>query len=103
MARDLGGVNPEFEAFRLPALFQLLTMSPISDTVASFLADGVFMRFPAPYDWEGSWSARPDDSVRGYEAQLEDNPNGGDPQKTSCRFAFRICRGKQSQIASTSR
>jgi predicted TIM-barrel fold metal-dependent hydrolase len=40
------GVNPAFEAFRLPALFQLLTMSPISDTVASFLADGVFARFP---------------------------------------------------------
>ena len=29
------GVNPEFQAFRIPALFQLLTMSPISDTVAS--------------------------------------------------------------------
>ncbi|MCX7619310.1 MAG: amidohydrolase [Acidimicrobiales bacterium] len=40
------GVNPEFQAFRLPALFQLLTMSPISDTVASFIADGVFDRFP---------------------------------------------------------
>lgn len=40
------GVDPEFQAFRLPALFQLLTMSPISDTVASFLADGVFTRFP---------------------------------------------------------
>jgi len=40
------GVNPEFQAFRIPALFQLLTMSPISDTVASLLADGVFTRFP---------------------------------------------------------
>jgi predicted TIM-barrel fold metal-dependent hydrolase len=40
------GVNPDFQAFRLPALFQMLTMSPISDTVASFLADGVFLRFP---------------------------------------------------------
>jgi len=40
------GVDPEFKAFRIPALFQLLTMSPISDTVASFLADGVFHRFP---------------------------------------------------------
>ncbi len=40
------GVDPEFKAFRIPALFQLLTMSPISDTVASFLADGVFLRFP---------------------------------------------------------
>ncbi|WP_208029325.1 amidohydrolase family protein [Rhabdothermincola sediminis] len=40
------GVNPEFQAFRLPALFQLLTMSPIADTVASFLADGIFLRFP---------------------------------------------------------
>jgi predicted TIM-barrel fold metal-dependent hydrolase len=40
------GVDPEFRAFRIPALFQLLTMSPISDTVASFLADGVFFRFP---------------------------------------------------------
>jgi predicted TIM-barrel fold metal-dependent hydrolase len=40
------GVDPDFQAFRLPALFQMLTMSPISDTVASFLADGVFLRFP---------------------------------------------------------
>ncbi|MDZ7731973.1 MAG: amidohydrolase family protein [Acidimicrobiia bacterium] len=40
------GVDPEFEAFRLPALFQMLTMSPISDTIASLLADGVFLRFP---------------------------------------------------------
>jgi predicted TIM-barrel fold metal-dependent hydrolase len=40
------GVDPEFQAFRIPALFQLLTMSPISDTVASLLADGVFHRFP---------------------------------------------------------
>jgi predicted TIM-barrel fold metal-dependent hydrolase len=40
------GVSPEFQAFRIPPLFQLLTMSPISDTVASFLADGVFSRFP---------------------------------------------------------
>jgi predicted TIM-barrel fold metal-dependent hydrolase len=40
------GVDPDFQAFRLPALFQLLTMSPISDTVASLIADGVFQRFP---------------------------------------------------------
>jgi predicted TIM-barrel fold metal-dependent hydrolase len=40
------GVNPDFQAFRLPMLFQLLTMSPISDTIASFLAGGVFTRFP---------------------------------------------------------
>ncbi len=40
------GVDPEFQAFRIPALFQLLTMSPISDTVASFIADGLFVRYP---------------------------------------------------------
>jgi predicted TIM-barrel fold metal-dependent hydrolase len=40
------GVDPEFKAFRIPMLFQLLTMSPISDTIASFLADGIFHRFP---------------------------------------------------------
>jgi predicted TIM-barrel fold metal-dependent hydrolase len=40
------GVDPEFKAFRIPVLFQLLTMSPISDTVASFLADGLFLRYP---------------------------------------------------------
>jgi predicted TIM-barrel fold metal-dependent hydrolase len=40
------GVNPEFQAFRIPALYQLLTMSPIADTVASFLADGLFHRYP---------------------------------------------------------
>jgi predicted TIM-barrel fold metal-dependent hydrolase len=40
------GVDPEFQAFRIPALFQLLTMSPISDTIASFIADGLFVRYP---------------------------------------------------------
>jgi predicted TIM-barrel fold metal-dependent hydrolase len=40
------GVDPEFQAFRIPPLYTLLTMSPISDTIASFLADGVFQRFP---------------------------------------------------------
>ncbi len=40
------GVDPEFQAFRIPALYQLLTMSPIADTVASFLADGLFHRYP---------------------------------------------------------
>jgi predicted TIM-barrel fold metal-dependent hydrolase len=40
------GVDPDFQAFRLPMLFQLLAMSPISDTVASFLAGRVFERFP---------------------------------------------------------
>ncbi|PSL07024.1 PKD domain-containing protein [Haloactinopolyspora alba] len=49
---------------------------------------GVFMRFPAPRDWEGPWVSQPDDSVRGYEAQLEDNPDGGDPQKTGSIYNF---------------
>ena len=40
------GVNPEFKAFRIPAIFQLLTMSPISDAVASFIADKIFVRYP---------------------------------------------------------
>jgi predicted TIM-barrel fold metal-dependent hydrolase len=40
------GVDPEFQAFRIPPLYTLLTMSPISDTIASFLADGLFQRFP---------------------------------------------------------
>ncbi len=40
------GVDPEFQSFRLPVLFQLLLMSPIGDTVASFLADQIFIRFP---------------------------------------------------------
>ena len=40
------GVNPDFQSFRLPVLFQLLMMSPISDTVASFLADQLLTRFP---------------------------------------------------------
>ena len=43
---DEWGVNPDFQAFRLPMIFQLLAMSPISDTMASFLADGIFTRFP---------------------------------------------------------
>ena len=40
------GVNPDFQAFRLPMIFQLLTMSPISDAIASLLADKVFIRYP---------------------------------------------------------
>jgi predicted TIM-barrel fold metal-dependent hydrolase len=40
------GVEPEMQSFRIPVLMTLLTMSPISDTIASFLADGVFQRFP---------------------------------------------------------
>ena len=40
------GADAEFQAFRLPPLFQLLTMSPIADSVAAFIADGVFTRFP---------------------------------------------------------
>ena len=40
------GASGEFQAFRLPPLFQLLTMSPISDAVAAFIADGIFHRFP---------------------------------------------------------
>jgi predicted TIM-barrel fold metal-dependent hydrolase len=40
------GVSPEFQAFRIPPLYTLLTMSPISDTVASFIADGLFHRYP---------------------------------------------------------
>ena len=40
------GARGDFQAFRLPAFFQLLTMSPISDSIASFIADGVFKRFP---------------------------------------------------------
>jgi predicted TIM-barrel fold metal-dependent hydrolase len=41
------GADAEFQAFRLPPLFQLLTMSPISDAVAAFIADGIFTRFPS--------------------------------------------------------
>ena len=40
------GIDSEFRAFQIPAMFTLLTMSPISDSMASLLADGVFMRFP---------------------------------------------------------
>ncbi len=39
------GVSGEFQAFRIPPLFQLLAMSPIADTVASLIADGVLTRF----------------------------------------------------------
>src|SRR5690606_33724162 len=49
---------------------------------------GVFMRFPAPIGWQGPWAAQPDDSVRGYEAQIHDNHGGGDPQKTGSIYNF---------------
>ncbi|MEU6642703.1 ThuA domain-containing protein [Saccharomonospora sp. NPDC046836] len=49
---------------------------------------GVFVRFPAPWDWQGPWVRQPDDSVRGYEVQIEDNPAGGDPQKTGSIYNF---------------
>ena len=40
------GQDAEFEAFRYAPLKQLLTYSPISDAVASLIAEGVFARFP---------------------------------------------------------
>jgi len=40
------GADPEFQAFRIPPLFQLLAMSPIADTVASMIADGVLTKHP---------------------------------------------------------
>ncbi len=40
------GADPEFRAFQIPPLFTLLTQSPISDTIASLLADEVFLRHP---------------------------------------------------------
>jgi len=40
------GADPEFQAFRIPPLFQLLAMSPIADSVASMIADGVLTRHP---------------------------------------------------------
>lgn len=40
------GLESEFEAFRYSPLRSLLTMSPISDAVASLVAEGVFSRHP---------------------------------------------------------
>ncbi len=40
------GLSTEFESFRYDPLRSLLTHSPISDTVASLIADGVFARHP---------------------------------------------------------
>ena len=43
---DYWGQDSEFEAFRYSPLRSLLTTSPISDAVASFIAEGIFTRFP---------------------------------------------------------
>jgi predicted TIM-barrel fold metal-dependent hydrolase len=43
---DYWGQDAEFEAFRYAPLKSLLTYSPISDAVASLIAEGVFARFP---------------------------------------------------------
>jgi hypothetical protein len=43
---DYWGQDSEFEAFRYSPLRSLLTMSPISDTIASFIAEGIFARHP---------------------------------------------------------
>jgi predicted TIM-barrel fold metal-dependent hydrolase len=43
---DYWGQDSEFEAFRYAPLKSLLTYSPISDAVASLVAEGVFARFP---------------------------------------------------------
>jgi predicted TIM-barrel fold metal-dependent hydrolase len=43
---DYWGQESEFEAFRYSPLRSLLTTSPISDAVASFIAEGIFTRFP---------------------------------------------------------
>ncbi len=40
------GLNSEFEAFRFEALKSLITYSPISDALASLLAEGVLTRHP---------------------------------------------------------
>ena len=43
---DHWGLDSEFEAFRYSPLRGLLTMSPISDAMASLIAEGVFARYP---------------------------------------------------------
>jgi predicted TIM-barrel fold metal-dependent hydrolase len=43
---DYWGQDSEFEAFRYSPLQSLLTISPISDAVASLIGEGVFSRFP---------------------------------------------------------
>jgi len=43
---DYWGQDSEFEAFRYSPLRALLTTSPISDAVASFIGEGIFARFP---------------------------------------------------------
>jgi predicted TIM-barrel fold metal-dependent hydrolase len=43
---DHWGQDSEFESFRYSPLRSLLTMSPISDAIASLIAEGVFARFP---------------------------------------------------------
>jgi predicted TIM-barrel fold metal-dependent hydrolase len=43
---DYWGQDSEFEAFRYSPLRSLLTTSPISDAVASFIGEGIFARFP---------------------------------------------------------
>ena len=43
---DYWGQNAEFEAFRYEPLKGLLTWSPISDAIASLIAEGVFDRHP---------------------------------------------------------
>jgi predicted TIM-barrel fold metal-dependent hydrolase len=43
---DYWGQESEFEAFRYSPLRSLLTTSPISDAVASFIGEGIFARFP---------------------------------------------------------
>ncbi len=43
---DYWGLDSEFEAFRYSPLRSLLTYSPISDAMASMIAEGVFTRYP---------------------------------------------------------
>jgi predicted TIM-barrel fold metal-dependent hydrolase len=43
---DYWGQDSEFEAFRYSPLRALLTMSPISDAVASLIAEGILARYP---------------------------------------------------------
>jgi predicted TIM-barrel fold metal-dependent hydrolase len=44
--QELWGLGAEIESFRVPAMRRLLSASPIRDTIASFFADNLFVRFP---------------------------------------------------------
>ena len=98
------GVDSEFESFRYNALKSLLTYSPISDALASLLAEGVLSRYRnlrvatietgSEWVWPLRQEARQD--LPPAESRLRGGSSGGVPapgggSRPTTRTTYRLC------------